>query len=98
MHQHKRKLFDDQNVCEITVSTERYDETTDQALDDTVVKFYTMEYQYSNTQEGDYDFNRDDKPIQSSISNLTRYFDKKVLKIAVNEQNKRSKISMAAHF
>ena len=85
MHQHKRKLFDDQTVCEITVSTERYDETTDQALDDTVVKFYTMEYQYSNTQEGDYEFNRDDDPIQDSIDDINAYFDEKFLKISVNE-------------
>ena len=32
--QHKIKLFDDQNVCEITVLAEQYDEAIDQALDD----------------------------------------------------------------
>ena len=32
--QHKRKLFDDQDFCEITVSSERYDEAIDQVLDD----------------------------------------------------------------
>ena len=92
-HQNKIKLMNDQDVYKITVSAERYYEAIDQALDENEIEDI-----YSNTQEGDSDFNRDDKPIQSSISNLTRYFDKKVLKIAVNEQNKRSKISMAAHF
>ena len=90
------KLFDDQDVCEITVSDEQYDEAIDQSLDDSDVNFYIIEYKYSNLQEGDADFNRDYDPIQDSISGLTACFDEKFLKREFNQRNKRSKISMAA--
>ena len=42
LHQKKGKIFDDQDICEITVSAERYEEAIDQALDEKYVKFYTM--------------------------------------------------------
>ena len=79
-HQRNRKLFDDRDVYEITVSSGRYDEAIDQALDDNKI-----EDSYSNPQEGDAEFNRYDDPIQASIADLIAYFDGKLLKIAVNE-------------
>ena len=42
------------------------------------------------------DFNRYDDPIQASINDLNAYFDERLLKRAVNEKTKKSKISMAA--
>ena len=43
-NQHKRKIFNDQYVYEITVLSERYDEATNQAMDDNKI-----EKSYSNT-------------------------------------------------
>ena len=62
----KIKLFDDQYFCKIIVSAERYDEAIDQALDDN-----DIEYEYSNPQYGDADFDRYNEPIQASIADLT---------------------------
>ena len=36
--QQKIKIFDDQDVCDITVSAEQYDEAINQALDDNEIK------------------------------------------------------------
>ena len=57
-----------------------------------------IEYSCSNIQEGDYEFNRDDKPTQAQIADLTAYFDENFLKRAVNGQTTKSNISMAAGF
>ena len=54
----KIKLFDDQYFCKIIVSAERYDEAIYQSLDEN-----DIEDEYSNSQEGDSDFNRYDNPI-----------------------------------
>ena len=77
------------------MSVEQYDEAIYQSLDDNGVRFYTMEYQYPNPQEGDSNINRDDGHIQDPIADLTAYFDETFLKKVVNEQTTSSKISMA---
>ena len=43
-----------------------------------------MEDEYSNPQEGDADFNRNDEHIQASITYLNTYFDRIFLKRALN--------------
>ena len=73
------------------MSAEKYYEAIDQALDDNEI-----EDRHSNTQESDADFNRDYDPIQSSIADLTAYFDEKFRKRSVNKLTTRSKISMSA--
>ena len=73
------------------MSVEQYDESINQSLDDNKI-----EDSYSNPQEGDANCNRYYYPIQSSIVDITGYFDENLLKIAVNEQTTRPKISMAA--
>ena len=52
------------------MSAERYYEAIDQATDDREIG-----NSYSNPQEGDADFSKDDDPIQASIADLTGYFD-----------------------
>ena len=78
---HKRKLFNDQYVFDITIPAEQYYEATDQALDDK-----DIEDSYSNTQEVDANFNRKEDPIQVSIADMTAYFYGNFLKIVVNER------------
>ena len=73
------------------MSAEKYYEAIDQALDDNEI-----EDRHSNTQESDADFNRDYDPIQSSIADLTAYFDEIFLKRAVIEKTTSPKISMDA--
>ena len=62
--------MDDRYVFEINVSAEQYNEAIVQALDDNHI-----EDSYSNSQESDANFNRDDDPIQAYIADLTAYFN-----------------------
>ena len=58
--------MDEQDVCEITVSVERYDKAIDQSLDKNEI-----EGTYSNTQDIDANFKRGDDHIQASIADIT---------------------------